>query len=446
MCSRSRRRLTYCSSDSPRAPGPGAGERVGGLDDDRLDRLRLDLVVMGLHRVRDGLGLAVAPGEVAADEGVRTLDLVRHGLADVVQERGAARRLGRGAELVGHHRGQMGALDRVREDVLPVGRAVLQPAEHRDQVGVERLDVRVEARLLAALGDVRLQLGLRLVVGLLDPRGMDAAVLQQLLERHARDLAPHAVEAGEDDRVRRVVDDEVDAGQVLERADVAALAADDPALHVVGGELDDADRGLGGVAGGQPLHDDGEDVAHPPVGVALGLLLDLADDLRPVVARLVLQLLEELVARLGGRHARDALELADVVLARGLELAVLLGEHALALAQLGEAALDRLLAGAQALLEPQQVGAALGGLAVLRRRAAGRRRRRLGDRRGRLGRRRPRRGCDAMRSPAPAARAATPQPRGRRPPRPQLSGSPSRLLPDRVGIDDPARALVISIW
>jgi hypothetical protein len=64
-------------------------ERVGGLDDDRLDRLRLDLVVVGLHRVGDGLGLAVAAREVAADERVRALDLVRDRLADVVQERGA---------------------------------------------------------------------------------------------------------------------------------------------------------------------------------------------------------------------------------------------------------------------------------------------------------------------------------------------------------------------
>ena len=36
------------------------------------------------------------------------------------------------------------------------------------------------------------------------------------------------------------------------------------------------DGRLGGVAGGEPLHHDGEDVADAPVGVALGLLLDLA--------------------------------------------------------------------------------------------------------------------------------------------------------------------------
>ncbi len=52
----------------------------------------------------------------------------------------------------------------------------------------------------------------------------------------------------------RVVDDEVDAGEVLQGADVAALAADDPALHVVGGELDHRHGRLGRVAGGEPLH------------------------------------------------------------------------------------------------------------------------------------------------------------------------------------------------
>ena len=229
----------------------------------------------------------------------------------------AARRavLARRAELVGHHRGQVGALDGVREHVLAVARAVLQAAEDLDQLRVQAADVGLEGRLLAGLDDVGLELGLGLVVGLLDPGRVDAAVLQELLERHARDLAADAVEAGEDHGVRRVVDDEVDAGEVLERADVAALAADDAALHVVGGELDDGHGGLGGVAGGQPLHHDGEDVAHAAVGVALGLLLDLAQELGRVVADLVLELLEQLVLGLRGRHPRRPLELAHVPIA-----------------------------------------------------------------------------------------------------------------------------------
>src|SRR4051794_29807610 len=74
--------------------GARARERVGGLDDHGLDGLGLHLVVVGLHRVGHRLGLAVLAGEVAADERVRALDLVRDGLADVVQERGPPRGLG----------------------------------------------------------------------------------------------------------------------------------------------------------------------------------------------------------------------------------------------------------------------------------------------------------------------------------------------------------------
>ena len=304
---------------------PGAGERVGGLDDDGLDGLRLDLVVVGLHRVRDGLGLAVPAGQVAADERVRALDLVRDGLADVVQQRGAARGLGLAPSSVGHHRRQVRALDRVREHVLAVARAVLQAAEDADQLGVEALDVGVERRLLAGLDDVALELGLGLVVGLLDPGRVDAAVREELLERHAGDLAAHAVEAGQDHGVRRVVDDEVDAGEVLQRADVAALAADDAALHVVGGQLDDGHGRLGRVAGGETLHDDGEDVAHAPVGVALGLLLDLAHEARGVVADLVLELLEQHAAWPGEAERPETRSSSRDVRARGRSLGLLAG-------------------------------------------------------------------------------------------------------------------------
>mgnify|MGYP003693834893 CR=1 FL=1 len=54
-----------------------------------------------------------------------------------------------------------------------------------------------------------------------------------------RDLAAHGIERRQDHRLGRVVDDHVDAGDDLERADVAALAADDAPLHVVARQLHD---------------------------------------------------------------------------------------------------------------------------------------------------------------------------------------------------------------
>ena len=209
---------------------------------------------------------------------------MRDRLADVVQQRRTARRLGTGPELVGHHRRQLRDLDRMREHVLAVAGAKAQPAEQLDQLRMHPLHAGLEYALLAELEDVGVQFGLRLVVGLLDPSGMDPPVCEQLLQRQTGDLAADAVKAREHDGSRRVVDDEVHAGQVLQRPDVAALAPDDPPLHVVGGEVDDRDGRLGCVTGRQALHANREDVAHPALGLALGLLLDLADPPGRVVA------------------------------------------------------------------------------------------------------------------------------------------------------------------
>ena len=162
-----------------------------------------------------------------------------------------------------------------------------------------------------------LELGLRLVEGLLDPRRVDPAVGEQLLERHPGDLPPDAVEAREHHGAGGVVDDEVDAGEVLQRADVPALAADDAALHVIGGEVDHRYGRLRRVPGGQSLHAHRQDVAHPAVGLPLGLLLDLPEAARGIVARLVLDLLEQQLLGAGAGQAGDPLELADEPLPLG---------------------------------------------------------------------------------------------------------------------------------
>src|SRR5436305_13698888 len=88
-------------------------------------------------------------------------------------------------------------------------------------------------------------------------------------------ISAHAVEAGQHDRVGRVVDDEVHAGEVLQRADVASLAADHASLHVVAGQLHDRHRRFGGMRRGQASHTHREDVAHSALGLELGLLVDL---------------------------------------------------------------------------------------------------------------------------------------------------------------------------
>src|SRR5687768_8593521 len=97
---------------------------------------------------------------------------------------------------------------------------------------------------------------------------MDPSVRDQLLERDARRLPPDRIESGENNGLRSVVDDYVDAGGLLEGPDVPAFAADDPALHLIGWEGDHRNRRLGGVIGGDALDREGNDLLGLAVGVA----------------------------------------------------------------------------------------------------------------------------------------------------------------------------------
>ena len=165
---------------------------------------------------------------------------------------------------------------------------------------------------------------------------MDAAVLDELLQGDAGDFPAHRVEAGDGDGLRRVVDDQIHAGHGLQRADVAALAADDAALHLVIGQGNHRDGGFGHMVGGAALNGQGQDL----LGAGVGLLLELGLDLPHLHGRLMGDLLgklvDEVVLGLLGGEAGDALQ--------HLHLGLLDGGHLVpGLVQLGQLALQGVL-------------------------------------------------------------------------------------------------------
>ena len=89
---------------------------------------------------------------------------------------------------------------------------------------------------------------------------MDAAVLDQLLQRQSGDLPADGVKAGDGDGLGGVVDDQIDAGNRLQGPDVPALAADDAALHLVIGQGHHGNGGLRRVIGSAALNGDGNDL------------------------------------------------------------------------------------------------------------------------------------------------------------------------------------------
>ena len=244
-------------------------------------------------------------------------------------------------ELGRHHPGDVRRLDQVLQHVLPVRRPVPQQAHRPDQLRVQVGDPDLRHRVLggplAQLG----HLALAAFVDLLDPARVDPPVEYQRIQRQPRGLPAYRIEAGQQHRLRGVVDDQVDAGGLLERPDVAALAADDPALHVVARQVHHRHDRLAGLLRRQPLHRAGDDLAGLRLALVQRLPLDVADDRVRVPLRLRLDRRDQLGLRLLGGEVRDALqdpaalvlEVADLGLA-AIQLGQLRG-------QLGLAFLDR---------------------------------------------------------------------------------------------------------
>ncbi len=165
---------------------------------------------------------------------------------------------------------------------------------------------------------------------------MDPAVGDELGEGQPGHLAADRVEGRQQHALGGVVDHHVDAGGLLEGADVAALTADDPALHLVARQRHRGDHRFGGLIGGQSLNGADDDLPGLLVAVAARLGLDRAAQVHGLQPSLVLHLGEQL--RLGGlrRHARDPgdlLALFRLRLVEGSPLGVQLGKGELQIAE-----------------------------------------------------------------------------------------------------------------
>ena len=175
---------------------------------------------------------------------------------------------------------------------------------------MEVVQPELEGRRLAFLADRLLHLGLDLLDDFFDARRVDAAVGDEALDGLPGDFAPERIEARKDDGARRVVDDELDAGGGFERADVAALAADDASLQVVARQVDHRDGGFDGVLGGAALDGVGDDLLRAHRGGFARFGFQALDEVGGVAPGVAFDLLEEQLARLVGAQAGDALQLA----------------------------------------------------------------------------------------------------------------------------------------
>ena len=293
--------------------------------------------MVGLDGVDDLFLLAVLAGHLHADVHVAALHFVGDGLTDVMQQAGALGQvdlLSRQPQLGGQQAGDVGNLDRVGQHVLAVAGAVTHPAQQLDELLVDAVDAGLEDGAFALLLDDGLHLPLGLFHRLLDAGGVDAAVGDKLFQGQAGNLPADGVKAGQGDGFGRVIDDQVHAGERLQRADITALAADDAALHFVIGQGHHRNGGLAGVVGGAPLDGGGDDLAGAAVGFVLQLALDLLQLGHGIVLGLGLHLGDQLGLGFLHRQAGDLLQHFKLAVFQRFQLGLLLVQGLQLLAEL----------------------------------------------------------------------------------------------------------------
>src|SRR5512146_706057 len=155
------------------------------------------------------------PGDFAADEVMRPFDFLIDDLAQVMEQPSHFTDANIRAQFSGDGGRQHRDLDGVIEHVLAVTGAEVHAPNQLDQIERQIGDIGLNAGAFAFLQDNLIDLLARLDDHLLNARGMDAAIQNQLSERHTSDLAPHRIESCQNDGLWRVVDDDIHAGRAL---------------------------------------------------------------------------------------------------------------------------------------------------------------------------------------------------------------------------------------
>ena len=238
----------------------------------------------------DSWAFLVLSGKVDANLDMAALDFVGQGFADVVNQTGAFGSSNICAQLGSHYACQMSHLDGVLQYVLTVAGTVSHAPQQLDHIRVHTVNVGLQNRTLTVLLDFVFDFTLCFFYRFLDACRMDSSVLNQALQSGAGNLTFNGIVAGQGDCFRCVVDNQVNAGQRFQCADVSPFTTDDASLHLIVWQRNDRYGHFTHIIGRTFLDSSCDDFSCFLVGFILELLFIEVDFNRLFVYQLVLQI------------------------------------------------------------------------------------------------------------------------------------------------------------
>src|SRR5450756_2082546 len=196
----------------------------------------------------------------------------------------------------------------MREDVLAITGAVLQTANQASDFVREASNADMIRGLLPFAENSLVHLAFCFLDELLDVRRVNASINNQPFQSNPRYFPSNRVKRGQGDGFRRIIDQEVHAGQGLESPDVPAFPANDAPLPVFGGERNHADRRFTHVSSRNLLDRRSNDLSCLGISLKLSIVHDLAYHLGDTGPRVLFGSVQNNRPGLVGIQLRDALQ------------------------------------------------------------------------------------------------------------------------------------------
>ena len=273
--------------------GPCGRDGVRSLDDTGDDGLGFHVAMVGVDGMDHRFALLVLPGHIHADVHMGAFNLVVQSLADVMQQAGTAGQGGVQAQLRGNEPGEIGHFQRVVQHILAIAGAVTQAPQQLDQLRMDAVDAGFNDGALAFLLNGLLHFPAGLFHHFLNAGGVDAAVGNQAFQGNPGNLTAHRLKAGQGNGFRRVVDNQINAGESFNGANIPAFPANNPALHFIVGQRHHGDCRFRHMVGSAALDGQGDDFPGGLVGFFPGLLLHFHDLHGLFVDQLVFQVFQQ---------------------------------------------------------------------------------------------------------------------------------------------------------
>ena len=207
--------------------------------------------------------------------------------------------------MIGNKLAQERNLNGVAQNILSIAGSIVKPPHHFNHLRMQSGYAGLHSGVIAGFHHALVNIVTRLLNHFLNARRMHAAIGHKSLQRFNRNGLAHAVKATNGDHAWRVVNENINAGGALKRANVAALAANDATLQIIRWNFHGANRGVRGGLAAVALHSHKRDLARILARLQLRLLDDLVLQQRGVALTQIAHLLHELLARLLLRKAAD---------------------------------------------------------------------------------------------------------------------------------------------